>query len=132
MSINFEPAIVRCCQDEINHLMAIEKNISGVLVCSTDGFEVASQLKPHQSVAKLSAMASSTLALGHAITSEILLGQCKDVIVDSSDGKVLLMSIERHDSALLLVAIADSTETLGQVLWRVKACAAAIAAGGKK
>ena len=132
MSVNFDPVIVKCCQDEINHLMANEKNISGVLVCSTDGFEVASQLKSHQSAAKLSAMASSTLALGHAITVEILLGACKDVIVDSSDGKVLLMSIERDDSALLLLAIADSTETLGQVLWRVKACAAAIAAGGKK
>lgn len=110
------------CQEQIALLVETHSAIRGALVSTVDGFEVAASLGAAISSAKLSAMASSLVALAEAVSSESGGGECHDLVIDAHACRVLLMDIPRPDQKLLLTVICDTDETLGQVLWAVRKC----------
>ena len=106
----------------IEALVALQPEISGVLVSTVDGFEIASKLAPDLSAAKLSAMTSSLLALAEAMCSETAGGSCRDLVIDAEAGRILLMELPHRDQKLVLAVLCTNKVTLGQVLWAVRDC----------
>lgn len=107
-------------------LAETDTGILGALVCSSDGFEVTCLLPAGLSPATLSAMASSQLALSNAMSSEVGLGKCKNLVIDSDGGRLLIMQIPNSNGGLLLAAIAGADHTLGEALWACSKAAASI------
>ena len=98
------------CQKHLDALLDAYPEISGALVSSIDGFEIAGRLRPSLSPATLSAMTSSQLALGEAICGE-------------DQGRVLMLDIPNRSRKLLLTVLCGDNAPLGSVLWPVRRCA---------
>ena len=110
------------CQERIDTLLQAHPEISGAIVSTVDGFDVAAALRGNLSAAKLSAMTSTLLALGGAVTSESDVGECRDIVIEASSGRVLLMDIPHVTRKLLLMVLCGRGVTLGQVLWAARTC----------
>jgi uncharacterized protein len=110
------------CQARVDALVDEHSEISGALVSTADGFEVAARLRPEVSSPKVAAMTSSLVALAEAISGEGGLGECRDLVVDSAMGRILMMDVPSTGGRLLLTVFCDTRATLGQVLWAVRAC----------
>jgi predicted regulator of Ras-like GTPase activity (Roadblock/LC7/MglB family) len=109
-------------QTHIEALMTLQPEISGVLISTVDGFEIASRLAQGKSAAKLSAMTSSLLALAEAMCTETAGGACRDLVIDAEAGRVLLMELPHRTQNLVLAVLCSNKITLGQVLWAVRNC----------
>lgn len=110
------------CQFQLDALVEKAPQVRGALVSTVDGFDVAANVRKPLSPARLSAMASSLLALGEAVSSESDTGICKDIVIDASDGRVLIMDVPFAAQKLLLTVLSDSAATLGQILWAARDC----------
>lgn len=106
----------------IDALMTLQPEITGALVSTVDGFEIASRLANGVSAAKLSAMTSSLLALAEAMCTEAASGACRDLVIDAEAGRLLLMELPRRTQNLVLAVQCTNKVTLGQVLWAVRSC----------
>ena len=106
----------------IDALMTLQPEISGVLISTVDGFEIAATLTPGLSAAKLSAMTSSLLALAEAMCKETASGACRDMVIDAEKSRILLMELPHHKQKLVLAVLCTNKVTLGQVLWAVRTC----------
>lgn len=111
------------CQKHLDALLDAYPEISGALVSSIDGFEIASRLRPSLSPATLSAMTSSQLALGEAICGEAAIGACLNVVIEADQGRVLMLDIPNRSRKLLLTVLCGDNAPLGSVLWPVRRCA---------
>jgi uncharacterized protein len=111
------------CQRQIDTLVAANVGVEGALICSADGFEIATNLPPPLSAARLSAMTSSQVALGEAICVEGAIAPCINVVIEAERGWVLMMNIPNGRRKLLLTVKAAAGAMLGQVLWAVRRCA---------
>lgn len=107
---------------QIDALMIVQPEITGVLVSTVDGFEIASKLPASLSAAKLSAMTSSLLALAEAMCTDTANGPCRDLVIDAECGRILLMELPRRAQKLVLAVLCTSKLSLGQVLWAVRDC----------
>lgn len=114
-----EEAVIRHHMDV---LMAKEQEISGVLVSTIDGFRVAAMLTGSLSAEKLSAMASSLLAINEAVCRESSMGECRDLVIEASQGRILLMDIPHPTHKLILTVLCHAKVTMGQVLWAARGC----------
>ncbi|WP_157956633.1 roadblock/LC7 domain-containing protein [Dyella sp. C11] len=103
-------------------LMAREQEICGLLVSTVDGFRVAAMLTGELSAEKLSAMASSLLAINEAVCQESSLGECRDLVIEASQGRILLMDIPHPAQKLILTVLCRAKVTMGQVLWAARGC----------
>src|SRR6185436_17858229 len=74
------------CQALIDQLVAGQQQITGALVSTVDGFEIAARLGSTISAAKLAAMTSSLLALGEAVSIEGGVENCMNVVIEASAG----------------------------------------------
>ena len=110
-------------QKRIDALVASHVGVEGVLICSADGFEIASNLPRPLSAATLSAMTSSQVALGEAICNESHVQPCVNVVIEAERGWLLMMDVPNGGRKLLLTAKAGAGVMLGQVLWAVRQCA---------
>ncbi|MBB3229137.1 hypothetical protein FHW69_003789 [Luteibacter sp. Sphag1AF] len=106
----------------LDSLMVKEQEISGVLVSTGDGFRVASRLTGSLSAEKLSAMASSLIAINEAVCKESSLGACRDLVIEASQGRILLMDIPHPAQKLILTVLCRAKVTMGQVLWAARGC----------
>jgi uncharacterized protein len=111
------------CQKHLDALLDAYPEISGALVSSIDGFEIAARLRPSLSPATLSAMTSSQLALGEAICSETAMGACLNVVIEAEQGRLLMLDIPNQRRKLLLTVLCGDEASLGSVLWPVRRCA---------
>lgn len=111
------------CQKHLDALLDAYPEISGALVSSIDGFEIAGRLRPSLSPATLSAMTSSQLALGEAICGEAAIGACLNVVIEADQGRVLMLDIPNSSRKLLLTVLCGDNAPLGSVLWPVRRCA---------
>ncbi len=111
------------CQKHLDSLIDAYPEISGALVSSIDGFEIAARLRPSLSPATLSAMTSSQLALGEAICGETAMGACLNVVIEAENGRLLMLDIPNRRRKLLLTVLCGDDASLGSVLWPVRRCA---------
>jgi uncharacterized protein len=114
-----EEAVIK---HHLEALMAKEQEISGVLVSTVDGFRVAACLTGTLSAEKLSAMASSLLAINEAVCRESSVGECRDLVIEASQGRIMLMDIPHPAQKLILTVLCRAKVTMGQTLWAARSC----------
>lgn len=114
-------ALVSSAKQEIN---AILSNISGVdfvMLCSTDGFELATvNKKTVPNSGKLAAVSSSILAMVTAFITEIRLSGCQTITLDAENGKAILTSVPAKNHPMIIVTMASRDVLLGQLLHAMK------------
>lgn len=106
------------------HMNAVLSNVSGVdfvMLCSADGFELASVYKKNRSnLGKLAAVSSSILAMVQAFVSEIDLHDCENITLDAVNGKAILTAIPHPAYPMVMVVLSSKDVLLGQLLYSIK------------
>ena len=120
-------AYVGACEESLRALIRDVPSITAAVVATSDGFEVASvQADGRMSATRLSALASSLLALGQAALRELSMTGSGSVLIENAMGKILLVDVRRERLPVVLCVVADAEAMTGKVLWATKQCAAAL------
>lgn len=120
---------IRICAEALERLLCDVPGIKAAVVATADGFEVTSA-QSHQELAasRLSALASSLLALGQAALRELAMSGSGSVLIENSMGKIMLIDVRRERIPVVLCVVADGDSITGKVLWAAKQCAAELSA----
>lgn len=95
--------------------------IDFVMLCSSDGFELALASKKNlDNTGKIAAVSSSILAMISAFISEIQLVGCQTITLDAENGKVFLTAVNHPNNPMVLVAVTNKDILMGQMLYYVK------------
>ena len=103
-------------KEVLHDLMHSTSGIDGVLLASTDGFEVNSIFQKQYDGGKLSAVGSSILALVQALTNEAQLTGCRSVILDAQDGKVMISAVPNKNQPMIVIVVTKQQVLLGQIM----------------
>jgi uncharacterized protein len=104
-------------------LAAKNGDVRHLIVCTPDGFEVASahnspisnQADLREHTARLATMTSSLAAVGHAVVEETEIGPQRSLIVDALGGKLIVLPFSIKGYELILALLANSSATVGSV-----------------
>lgn len=104
-------------KDVLHNLMHTTSGVDGVLLASTDGFEVSSIFQKDYDAGKLSAVGSSILALVQALTTEAQLTGCRSVILDAQDGKIMISAVPNENQPMIVIVVTKQQVLLGQIMY---------------
>ena len=121
--------LIQLAKTQANDILTNIRGIDYIMLCSTDGFELASIYKknPYNST-KLAAVSSSILAMVSAFLNEIQLNGCQSITLDAENGKAILTSIPAPHHPMVMVTLSNKDVLLGQLLYSLKQASAAIVA----
>lgn len=112
------PKLLSIAKLEINSILSNVHGVHFVMLCSTDGFELALANKKNvNNNGKIAAVSSSILAMVTAFISEINLKGCQTVTLDAENGKAILTSIPAKNNPMLIVTVTDKDILLGQLFY---------------
>lgn len=95
--------------------------IDAILLCSTDGFELASVHKQKEFPAeKIATVSSSIIAMVTALLAEIKLKGCNSITLESSNGKGIINLVNVAHYSLIIVVITNQKLILGVFLSQLK------------
>lgn len=119
--------LIQLAKTQANDILTNIRGIDYIMLCSTDGFELASMYKknPYNST-KLAAVSSSILAMVSAFLNEIQLTGCQSITLDAENGKAILTSIPAPHHPMVMVTLSNKDVLLGQLLYSLKQTSAAI------
>ena len=100
----------------LHELIHTTSGVDGVLLASTDGFEVNSIFQKNYDAGKLSAVGSSILALVQALTSEAQLTGCRSVILDAENGKIMISAVPNEHHPMIVIVVTKQQVLLGQIM----------------
>lgn len=100
----------------LHELIHTTSGVDGVLLASTDGFEVNSIFQKNYDGGKLSAVGSSILALVQALTSEAQLTGCRSVILDAENGKIMISAVPNGKQPMIVIVVTKQQVLLGQIM----------------
>lgn len=100
----------------LHELVHATSGINGVLLASTDGFEVSSIFQKDYDAGKLSAVGSSILALVQALTTEAQLTGCRSIILDAQDGKIMISAVPNQHQPMIVIVVTKQQVLLGQIM----------------
>lgn len=103
-------------KEVLHELVHTTSGIDGVLLASTDGFEVNSIFQKDYDGGKLSAVGSSILALVQALTNEAQLTGCRSVILDAENGKIMISSVPNENQPMIAIVVTKQQVLLGQIM----------------
>ena len=103
-------------KEVLHELVHATSGVDGVLLASTDGFEVSSIFQKDYDAGKLSAVGSSILALVQALTNEAQLTGCRSVILDAQDGKIMINSVPNKNQPMIVIVVTKQQVLLGQIM----------------
>ena len=109
-------AFITASKEVLQELVHTTSGIDGVLLASTDGFEVNSIFQKDYDAGKLSAVGSSILALVQALTNEAQLTGCRSVILDAEDGKIMISAVPNKNQPMIVVVVTKQQVLLGQIM----------------
>ena len=113
---------------QTHELLNMVSGVDFVMLCSSDGFELALASKKNLvNSGKIAAVSSSILAMVSAFISEIHLAGCKTITLDADNGKVILTAVEHPQHPMVLVAVASNDVLIGQLLYAIKKTAETLA-----
>jgi predicted regulator of Ras-like GTPase activity (Roadblock/LC7/MglB family) len=115
------------CQAHLDALRREHREITGTLLSTMDGFEVAASVDAGISPHKMAAMTSSLLALAEAVSRESSVGQCRDLVIESSAGLVLMMDVPSTTQQSVLTVLCADAAVLGRIRWAARNAREAIA-----
>ncbi|WP_315040612.1 roadblock/LC7 domain-containing protein [Faucicola mancuniensis] len=107
---------VALSSEVLHELVHTTSGIDGVLLASTDGFEVNSIFQKVYDGGKLSAVGSSILALVQALTSEAQLTGCRSVILDAENGKIMISAVPNEHQPMIVIVVTKQQVLLGQIM----------------
>jgi predicted regulator of Ras-like GTPase activity (Roadblock/LC7/MglB family) len=96
--------------------------LSGAVLLCTDGFEVASVSTCSLPVSRLSAIASSLMALGQASLHELGLAGGGTVLIEGIDGRLLLLEVPSPAQPMVLALTGGADSVPGSMLWAAREC----------
>ena len=120
-------ALVEFAKAQIHQVMMNVKGIDFIMLCSTDGFELASfsRVNDYNST-KLAAVSSSILAMVGAFLGEIQLDGCQSISLDAENGKAVLTSVPAVKHPMVIVTLVSKDILLAQLLHGLKEAGNAI------
>ena len=125
--------LIALAKNEINDILSNVSGVDFVMLCSTDGFELATvNKKTVPNSGKLAAVSSSILAMVTAFITEIKLAGCQTITLDAENGKAILSSVPSKNHPMIIVAMSSRDVLLGQLLHALKKASEAIVAHDAK
>lgn len=107
---------IAASKEVLHDLVHATSGIDGVLLASTDGFEVNSIFQKDYDGGKLSAVGSSILALVQALTHEAKLTGCRSVILDAENGKIMISAVPNKNQPMIIIVVTKQQVLLGQIM----------------
>ena len=113
--------LIDFAKSEIQDVLMNVRSVNYVMLCSTDGFELAHVYKRDgYNSTKLAAVSSSILAVVAAFMNEIHLEGCQSITLDADNGKAILTSIPSSNHPMIIVTLTEKDVLLGQLLYTLK------------
>ena len=113
--------LIDFAKNEIQDVLMNVRSVNYVMLCSTDGFELAHVYKRDgYNSTKLAAVSSSILAMVAAFMNEIHLEGCQSITLDADNGKAILTSIPSPNHPRIIVTLTEKDVLLGQLLYTLK------------
>ena len=113
--------LIDFAKNEIQDVLMNVRSVNQVMLCSTDGFELAHVYKRNgYNSTKLAAVSSSILAMVAAFMNEIHLEGCQSITLDADNGKAILTSIPSSNHPMIIVTLTEKDVLLGQLLYTLK------------
>ena len=113
--------LIDFAKSEIQDVLMNVRSVNYVMLCSTDGFELAHVYKRNgYNNTKLAAVSSSILAMVAAFMNEIHLEGCQSITLDADNGKAILTSIPSPNYPMIIVTLTEKDVLLGQLLYTLK------------
>ena len=113
--------LIDFAKNEIQDVLMNVRSVNYVMLCSTDGFELAHVYKKDgYNSTKLAAVSSSILAMVAAFMNEIHLEGCQSITLDADNGKAILTSIPSSQHPMIIVTLTEKDVLLGQLLYTLK------------
>lgn len=119
--------IIQEAKQEIQTIFNQVSGVNFIMLCSTDGFELATLYKKNSfNRTKLAAVSSSLHAMVSALMTELQLIECQSITLDAENGKAVLTSIPNTQYPMIIVALTEKDILLGQLLHSLKKASASI------
>ena len=113
--------LIDFAKSEIQDVLMNVRSVNYVMLCSTDGFELAHvQKRNGYNSTKLAAVSSSILAMVAAFMNEIHLEGCQSITLDADNGKAILTSTPSPNHPMIIVTLTEKDVLLGQLLYTLK------------
>ena len=113
--------LIDFAKSEIQDVLMNVRSVNYVMLCSTDGFELAHVYKRDgYNSTKLAAVSSSILAMVAAFMNEIHLEGCQSITLDADNGKAILTSTPSPNHPMIIVTLTEKDVLLGQLLYTLK------------
>ena len=113
--------LIDFAKSEIQDVLMNVRSVNYVMLCSTDGFELAHAYKRDgYNSTKLAAVSSSILAMVAAFMNEIHLEGCQSITLDADNGKAILTSTPSPNHPMIIVTLTEKDVLLGQLLYTLK------------
>ena len=113
--------LIDFAKSEIQDVLMNVRSVNYVMLCSTDGFELAHVYKRNgYNNTKLAAVSSSILAMVAAFMNEIHLEGCQSITLDADNGKAILTSTPSPNHPMIIVTLTEKDVLLGQLLYTLK------------
>lgn len=121
LSRQIPQSLIETGRMQIHELLNNVSGLDFVMLCSSDGFQLAlASKKKLENTGKIAAVSSSILAMVSAFISEINLIGCKTLSLDAENGHVVLTGVEHAHYPMLIVAVGSSDVLMGQMRYEVK------------
>lgn len=121
LSRQIPQSLIETGRMQIHELLNNVSSLDFVMLCSSDGFQLAlASKKKLENTGKIAAVSSSILAMVSAFISEINLIGCKTLSLDADNGHVMLTGVEHAHYPMLIVAVGSSDVLIGQMRYEVK------------
>ena len=120
--------LLQLAKAEAHNILMNTRGVDFVMICSSDGFELATvSHKNHHNTTKLAAVSSSILAMVTAFLKEIQLTGCNNITLDAANGKAILTAIPAVHHPMVMVTLSNKEVLLGQLLYSLKKASQTIA-----
>ena len=114
-------ALIESAHIELQRFLNTVTGIDFVMLCSSDGFELALASKKNiDNTGKIAAVSSSILAMVNAFITEIQLLGCQTITLDADNGKVFLTAVHHPQHPMVMVAVTHTDILMGQMLYYYK------------
>lgn len=121
LSRQIPQSLIETGRMQIHELLNNVSGLDFVMLCSSDGFQLAlASKKKLENTGKIAAVSSSILAMVSAFISEINLIGCKTLSLDAENGHVVLTGVEHAHYPMLIVAVGSSDVLMGQMRYEIK------------
>lgn len=113
--------LIDFAKNEIQDVLMNVRSVNYVMLCSTDGFELAHVYKRDgYNSTKLAVVSSSISAMVAAFMNEIHLEGCQSITLEADNGKTILTSIPSSNHPMIIVTLTEKDVLLGQLLYTLK------------